>query len=463
MVLFVTANLRSQTAQELSQVKKLNIGQVQGRVGSAELRNSLIKNLRKTGGFELVEKPEQADAVLEGAGQLWIKGHIAINPRAPQNNRQTVYGGYLSVEVTGKDHEVLWSYLATPSNLAWGGVTDDLSKNVIKELIAGRNQNNQMPTMLSSAKSIIATTLHGAGATFPAPLYQKWVQSYQRQYPQIHINYDAVGSESGIRLLDEGKVDFAASDVPPSPSSSTNFRRVASVLGGVVPVYNLGDLDRDLKFTPEILAGIYLGKIHKWNDPALKNANSGVALPDRDIIVFHRSDGSGTSYAWSDYLSKVSADWKTAVGTGTMLHWPIGNGAERNEGIAEAVQRTPGSIGYVELVYAIQYQLSFGAVRNRSGKYVRASLDSLAEAAKENQSGRPLSSITDPASKGAYPIATFTWLLVPQEIKDANKKAALVEFIRWALTTGQNECSALGYTPLSQDIVAQQLELINKF
>jgi phosphate transport system substrate-binding protein len=204
-------------------------------------------------------------------------------------------------------------------------------------------------------------------------------------------------------------------------------------------------------------------RIRKWNDPALKNANGGIALPDRDIIVIHRSDGSGTSYAWSDYLSKVSADWKAAVGTGTTLHWPIGNGAERNEGVAEAVQRTPGSIGYVELVYAIQYQLSFGSVRNRSGKYVRANLESLAEAAKENQSGQPLSSITDPSGKGAYPIATFTWLLVPQEIKDANKKAALVEFVRWALTSGQNECSALGYTPLSRDIATQQLELINKF
>jgi phosphate transport system substrate-binding protein len=245
-----------------------------------------------------------------------------------------------------------------------------------------------------------------------------------------------------------------------NPQVNANFVRVASVLGAVVPIYNLGGLTQDVRFTPEVLAGIYLGKIKKWNDPEIRKANEGVDLPGSDIVVIHRDDGSGTTYAWSDFLSKVSPDWKTAIGTGTRLKWPTGTGVEGNEGVASAVGKTPNSIGYVEMVYAIQHQLSFGAVRNSAGEFIRASLDSLSGAAKimAASSNAALPSITNPPGRGVYPIATFTWLLLPQEIADNAKKAALLELLRWVLTDGQKECSALGYAPLPREVADRELE-----
>ena len=244
----------------------------------------------------------------------------------------------------------------------------------------------------------------------------------------MQLTYKAVGSGEGMLMLAESKVDFAASDV-----SSLNavagekvpaFRRVASVLGGVVPIYNLNDIPQDLNFTPETLADIYLGRITKWSDPKIRNSNKDIDLPDTNIVVVHRSDESGTTYAWSDFLSKVSPDWKSTVGTDIALKWPVGTEAMGNDGVASTVQATPNSIGYVELVYAIQHELSYGAVRNSSGNYVRADLNSLAEAAKAAiRSGNleSLSSITNAPGKDSYPIASFTWLLLPQEIADAGK------------------------------------------
>ena len=243
----------------------------------------------------------------------------------------------------------------------------------------------------------------------------------------------------------------------PLPSAA-GFPRIASVLGGVVPIYNLKNLTQDLKFTPEALAGIYLGKITKWNDPTIKGPNKSAHLPDADIVVIHRSDGSGTTYAWSDYLSKTSAEWKTSVGAGLTLNWPVGTGVDYNEGVAATVQRTPNSIGYVELVYAIQHQLSFGAVRNASGEYIRADLESVAAAADSSLAGNSASpsSITNASGKDAYPIATFTFLLLPPQINDGRKKAALLELLQWVLTSGQKECSALGYAPLPHDLANRQ-------
>jgi phosphate transport system substrate-binding protein len=232
----------------------------------------------------------------------------------------------------------------------------------------------------------------------------------------------------------------------------------------VVPIYNLKGTTQDLKFTGETLADIYLGKVKKWNDPEIRSSNRDISLPDADILVIHRSDGSGTSYVWSDFLSLVSPDWKSKVGVGTTLQWPVGTGVERNEGVAAAVQATPNSIGYVELVYAIQHDSSFGAVRNSSGQYVRASLSSLAEAAKTSgRSVRPEAplSIANPPGKNAYPISTFTWLLWPQHVENTAKREAILTLLRWVLTSGQKECSALGYAPLPRDFANQQLEFLN--
>ena len=416
------------------------------------------KQLRKSGKFEVVAASRQADAVIKGSGQIWVKGYITTSPRTPAANRQAIYAGFLSVEVIGADDAVLWSYLVTPSKLSWGNISDNLSENLVREMVAAHD--NKGP---SSEPGVVQTSLHGAGSTFAAPLYQKWFESFQRQHPDVRISYDAVGSESGTQLLVEHQVDFAASDVPPSNQgplpSAAGFPRTASVLGGVVPIYNLKNLTQYLKFTPEALAGIYLGRITRWNDPLIKGANKSARLPDTEIVVIHRSDGSGTTYAWSDYLSKTSAEWKASVGTGFTLKWPVGTAVEYNEGVAATVQRTPNSIGYVELVYAIQHQLSFGAVQNASGEFIRADLESVAAAAGSALTGNPASasSITNAPGKDTYPIATFTFLLLPPEINDRRKKAALLELLQWVLTSGQKECSALGYAPLPHDLATRQL------
>src|SRR5271166_819787 len=298
--------LHGQTARDLSQVKKVFVSSWSGN-GAAELQDSLVRQLRKSGKFEVVASLAQADAVIKGSGQIWVKGHIATSPRSPAANRQAVYGGFLSVEVVGADNAVLWSYLVTPSKFSWGSIADNLSENLVKEMIPARDKTGQPPS-----QGVTQTQLHGAGSTFAAPLYQKWFESFQQQHPDVRISYDAVGSGSGTALLLQDKVDFAASDVP--LPSVAGFPQIASVLGGVVPIYNLKGLTQDLKFTPEALAGIYLGKIKKWNDPLIKGPNKSAPLPDADIVVVHRSDGSGTTYAWSDYLSKISPEWKTVVG-----------------------------------------------------------------------------------------------------------------------------------------------------
>jgi|SRR5208283_4929095 len=455
-------SLHAQTAKDLSQVKKVFVSSLSGGNGAAELQQSLIKQLRKNGRFEVVATLTQADAIIKGTGQIWVKGHIATSPRSPSTNRQAILEGFLSVEVVGANNAVLWSYLVTPSKFSWGSITDNLSDNLVKEMVAASDKTGRPPN-----QSVAETRLHGAGSTFAAPLYQLWFESFRQQHPDVRISYDAVGSGSGTALLLQGKVDFAGSDVPPSdegPSqSATGFRQIASVLGGVVPIYNLKGLTQDLKFTPEALAGIYLGTIKKWNDPIIKGANKSAPLPDADMVVIHRSDGSGTTYAWSDYLSKISAEWKNKVGAGITLNWPVGTGAEHNEGVAAMVQRTPNSIGYVELVFAIQHQLSFGAVRNAAGEFIRADLESVSAAAGPAMTGNSASSITNATGKDSYPIATFTFLVLPQQLKDGQKKAALLQLFQWVLTFGQKECSALGYAPLPREVANRQLQILDSF
>ena len=452
----------AQTAQELSQVKKLYVAPLSGGAGTNELCASLIKQLTKAkaGKFQIVENPSQADAVLKATGQLWITGYISVNPRASTGNRQPVYGGYLSVEVLGRGNEVLWSYLVTPTKFSSSSAPDDLSGNLVKQLLAAHAAKGTSGPNARCAGHLEQTALHGAGATFPAPLYQKWFESFEANHPTVQIRYDAVGSEAGVRLLTEDKVDFAGSDVPPDASASQpSFLRVPTVLGGVVPIYNLKNIDSSLRFTSEMLAGIYLGQITRWNDPLIQASNKGVSLPNAQIAVIHRSDGSGTTYAWSDFLSKTDSAWKSSVGIGTTLNWPVGTNAEGNGGVATMVQKTPNSIGYVELVYAIQHQLSFGSVRNASGEFIHADLQALAIAAKNagGSPSQPPASITNAAGKGAYPIATFTWLLLPQQTDDSAKRMALAELLRWVLTAGQKESSALGYAPLPRDLAERVL------
>jgi phosphate transport system substrate-binding protein len=309
-----------------------------------------------------------------------------------------------------------------------------------------------------------ASSINAAGATFPGPIYQKWFEEYHSAHPDVQVNYQAIGSGGGIAQLTAGTVDFGASDMPMKDEQIAKITKFhvlhfPTVLGGVVPTYNIEGVKGELKFTPETLAGIYLGKITKWSDAALKKDNPGVKFPDADITVVHRSDGSGTTFVWSDYLSKVSPEWKGKVGSGTSINWPVGLGAKNNEGVAGQVKQTPNSIGYVELIYAVKNNMAYGSVKNHAGAFVKASLDTVTAAAAGAAKEMPADfrvSITDAPGKNAYPISTFTWMLIPDKIPDATKRTEIVDFLKWMLTTGQKDAAGLDYAPLPAPVVAKE-------
>lgn len=312
------------------------------------------------------------------------------------------------------------------------------------------------------------TTLNGAGATFPYPIYSKWFSEYHKLHSDVEINYQSIGSGGGIRQVTAGTVDFGASDMPMTDKqlqeAKTKILNLPTVLGAVVPAYNIPGVSGEVKFTPEALAGIFLGKITKWNDKAITSVNPGINFPDKDIIVVHRSDGSGTSFIWTDYLSKVSPEWKSQVGSDTSVKWPVGMGGKGNEGVAGFVRQLQGSIGYVELIYAIQNKIPYGSVRNSAGAYIKASLESVtaaaATAAKMPADFRV--SITNSPGKDAYPISSFTWLLIPAQSKDAAKGKILADFLNWMVADGQKMTSALAYAPLPENVAAKEKEAIKQ-
>ncbi len=313
-----------------------------------------------------------------------------------------------------------------------------------------------------------AILVNGAGATFPYPLYSKWFDDFRKQNPDIQINYQSIGSGGGIRQVLEGTVDFGATDGPMTDeqlhSAPIPILHLPTALGAVVPTFNLAGVDH-LRFTSEALAGIFLGKITHWNDPAIAKENPGATLPAVAIVPIHRSDGSGTTYIFTDYLAKVSSDWQQAVGKGTSVNWPVGLGGKGNEGVAGLVKQTPNAIGYVELIYAAQNKLPYGDVRNRSGRFVQASLESVTAAASAAAASMPEDfrvSITDPAAADAYPIASFTWLLVPTRIKSAEKGAAIKKFLGWMLTDGQPLAPPLNYAPLPASVVSLEQKALAK-
>jgi phosphate transport system substrate-binding protein len=303
------------------------------------------------------------------------------------------------------------------------------------------------------------TTLNGAGATFPYPMYSKWFSEYNKLHPDVQINYQSIGSGGGIRQVLNGTVDFGASDGPmfdeQLAQSKTKILHIPTVLGAVVPAYNVPGISEEVKFTPEALAGIFLGKIQKWNDPAITQANPGYKFPDKPIIVIYRSDGSGTTFIFTDYLSKVSKDWNSSVGKGTSVKWPIGMGGKGNEGVAGQIRQLQGSIGYVELVYAVENKITYGWMKNAAGNFVKASLDSVTEAAASVKT-MPADfrvSITNAPGKTAYPISSFTWLLIPAQAKDPKKGKIIADFLTWMVSDGQKMTSQLSYAPLPQNVV----------
>jgi phosphate transport system substrate-binding protein len=307
-----------------------------------------------------------------------------------------------------------------------------------------------------------AQNLNGAGASFPNPIYSRWFSEYAQQHPNVHINYQSVGSGAGIQQVTQKTVDFGASDGPMSDAQLDAAKKngvvllhIPTVLGAVVPVYNLPGVTQELHLAPEVIAGIYLGKITNWNDANIKHDNPGVNLPDHKILPVYRSDGSGTNYIWTDFLSKVVPEFQQEVGKGTSVKWPLGIGQKGNEGVAGMVRSSPYSFGYVELIYALTNHMSFGLVRNASGKYVKASVAGVTAAAAGAAKNMPADyrvSITNAPGADAYPISSFTWLLIPQHWSDPAKGKAMVDFLQWMLEHGESEVESLNYAPLPQAV-----------
>jgi phosphate transport system substrate-binding protein len=316
-------------------------------------------------------------------------------------------------------------------------------------------------------------SINGAGATFPYPMYSKWFDEYHKKNANLQINYQSIGSGGGIKQVTEGTVDFGASDGPMNDEQlkayadkhGSGILHFPTVMGAVVPFYNIPGVSAELNFTPEALAGIYLGKITKWNDPAITGPNKGVNLPANDIVVVHRAEGSGTTYCWTDYLSKVSDEWKNKVGKGGSVNWPVGLGGKGSEGVTGTVKNTPNSISYVELIYAESNKIPYGTVKNSSGVFVKASLAAVSAAAAGAAKEMPDDfrvSITNAAGKASYPISTFTWLLIPEKFADTAKRDAIKGFLKWALADGQNYAEALSYAKLPKEVVVKELTAINK-
>jgi phosphate transport system substrate-binding protein len=311
--------------------------------------------------------------------------------------------------------------------------------------------------------------IQGAGATFPNPIYQKWISEYNKLHPDVEINYQSLGSGAGIRQITNQTVFFGASDGPMTndqlQAAPSKIVHIPTVLGADVPVYNLPGVTTELKFSGTVLADIFLGKITKWNDPALTKLNPGVNLPGTDITVVHRSEASGTTYIWVDYLSKVSAEWKAKAGVATQVNWPTGVGGKGNEGVSGVVQQTPGSLGYVELVYAIQNKIAYGSVQNMAGEFTKATVDSVTAAAGAAAGKMPPDfrvSITNAPGKGVYPIASFTWILLYENPKDKKLAKPMLEFMKWAITDGQKFAGGLGYAPLPAEVVKLEMAALDK-
>src|SRR5215472_7049234 len=315
-------------------------------------------------------------------------------------------------------------------------------------------------------------SITGAGATFPYPMYSKWFDEYHKKNPNVEINYQSIGSGGGIKQVTEGTVDFGATDGPMNDDQLKAYQdkhgsgilHFPTVLGAVVPTYNIPGVTASLNFTPEALAGIYLGKVTKWNDPQIAGANKGISLPGDDIIVVHRAESSGTTYVWTDFLSKVSEEWKTKVGKSTAVKWPVGLGGQGNEGVTGTVKNTPDSIGYVELIYAESNKIPYGNVKNAAGVFVKASLAGVTAAAAGAAKAMPDDfrvSITNAPGKDAYPISSFTWLLIPSKISDSAKRDAIKGFVSWMLADGQNYAEALSYARLPKEVVAKEKQALS--
>ena len=465
----VVSSLFAAQGEKTTAVERLYLEPFTTQKGSEKLQSDVAAELRKLTSIVVVPNESSADVILGGGGEIWVKGYRSLNPRSGRSttNGTPVYDGFLSVELRDQKGATLWSYLVTPAATATD-VSKDLARRIAKHLPEGLGHSaSALPQTLVSPQP--ATVLKGAGATFPNPVYAKWFTNYRRENPSVEINYNPVGSQEGVRQLLAGELDFAASDSPEvirdlAPAEQEKYLLFPSVVGAVVPIVNLPGLPSDISLTPEALAGIYLGKIKRWDDPILKHANPGLHLPNLDIVVVHRGDGSGTSYALTDYLSQTVPDWRAQVGASLSPKWPTGRPAIGNEGVAQLVKELGGSIGYVEFIYALKNHLSFARVRNQNGEFVAGSLESMAVAASQSIQLHDdfKVSIVNAPGIGAYPIASFTWFILPTHIADDAKRNALTSFLKWMLGPGQPQAAALGYLALPQDVVSKEQMAILK-
>jgi len=427
--LLCALTLSGQRADSLKGVQSVYVESLGTNEGAGDLRRELIEVIRHTHRLNLVQSADQADAVLEGKGALWVRGYHSLSPRArvDSSSAEPVYTGYLSIKVQGKGGETLWSYLANPKRVSFGDLKHDLATQLVGKLVDDIATGVD-GAVAAAGPSGAAVTLRGAGATFPYPIYQDWFQSFHARHPGWQFQYEPVGSERGLAQLAAGKVDFAGSDIP----ADASVQQFASVRGAVVLIYNLPRFGDDLRLTREVLAGIFSGKIKAWNDPALRALNRRSSLPNAPITIVHRAEGSGTTFALTGFLAKASANW----------NWQTGIPAAGNEGVAKLVADTPYSLGYVEFIYAFDHRLSFASIANASGHFIQPDLASI-------------------AAEGVYPIATYTWLVVHEPL-EAGKREAMMSFLEWMLTSGQRQCSALGYAPLPKDFVDRELQQVKR-
>ena len=310
-----------------------------------------------------------------------------------------------------------------------------------------------------------AQKLTGAGATFPYPIYSKWFSEYSAAHPGVEVNYQSIGSGGGIAQVTKGLVDFGASDMPMTDemlaSSKIKLIHIPTVLGADVPAFNVPGVS-ELRFSGDVLADIFMGKIVTWADPRIAKDNPGVKLPDQKIVVVHRSDGSGTTFIWTDYLSKVSKDWNEGPGKGTAVNWPTGVGGKGNEGVAGLIRQLPGSIGYVELIYALQNHINYGSVKNTAGNYNKATINGVTNAAAsvKNMPADYRISITNAPGADAYPISSFTYMLIPAKPINPGNEKTLKDMLNWIVTSGENEVSSLSYAPLPSNVAQKVLKTI---
>jgi phosphate transport system substrate-binding protein len=312
--------------------------------------------------------------------------------------------------------------------------------------------------------------INGAGATFPMPIYQRWFADFKTSHPNVEINYGGGGSGAGIRQLTDGTVDFGASDMPLKDEEIAAMKvkplHFPTVIGAVVISYNVEGVGPDLKLTPDVITDLLMGKIKKWNDPRLAALNPGVKFPAADIVPVHRSDASGTTFIFTDYLSKISPEWKSKVGANTKVAWPVeGLNGQGNPGVAGLLKQTPGSFGYVELIYAVQNKMNYAQVQNAAGNMTKATLESVTEAAAAAAKDMPADfrvSITNPPGANAYPIASYTWLLIPSRFADAKKGAVMRDFLKWMLTEGQKIAASLTYAPLPPEVASKALAQVDQ-